>query len=263
MNKKRPRRPIIYEVDGITDAAHQDRVLARSYSDHIGDFRRCHAGLPASGRMSREDKSHILSHNRVVEGIQNQHVFFVLSGRVDWRVGDAAPWSGGGPTTRDVAVQSRDADTEASGHFTYRDGPILQHRLRCADVIFRHHTRAPADPAMRTSAFNTGPHALTQILTFEFRHARDDMEEESTGWAFCVDLFRQRPELDAALFQLIDRLDELPGASGKSVELEHHEFVARTQHTEEFSENGTVNTRTGSGFFKNLVASSCDKHVAL
>ena len=101
---------------------------------------------------------------------------------------------------------------------------------------------------------HSGAGALHDQRPFEFRQHADHLPHGATRRRLGVNRLREGTELDAALFEIVQHLDQVAEAAPQPIQLPHDQGVASLQGLEASDQGGAVDVRPRHLVLEQLVA---------
>ena len=152
-----------------------------------------------------------------------------------------------GLPTGEPAVERDGADSDAPGDLRFRQGALAEQRSGELDVIriVKLRRRSPTVLVLAVGG-NAGAGALRHDLPFHLSEGRDDGENGFADGGLGVDAFAQADQLDLAVVELIDDLNQVGHTAPQPVEAPDDERVAGAQGLEEAVEFGALAAAAGS-----------------
>ena len=169
----------------------------------------------------------------------------------------------GTTATGQVTVEGGGRHPEVLGDLLDGDGGVAQQSLAGGQVLLREGRGATAQAPALTGGLKTRAGALLDYRALELRQPREDVKHQPAAGSRCVDGLGERAKSDAALFQVLDGLDELPHRAGEPVELPDDQGVAAAHEVKRGLELGPVALGAGCLLGEGLLAAASLEGVEL
>src|SRR5208337_3442787 len=122
---------------------------------------------------------------------------------------------------------------------------------------------AAAASSARCGGCETGARAFADEIAFKLAERAEYVKDQTTAGRCRINRFGQRPQSNAAFFQLAHGLDQVRKRSPEPIELPNDEDVALSRIGERLDQPRTISLRAGRLVLKSPVAAGGAQRVKL
>jgi hypothetical protein len=153
-------------------------------------------------------------------------------------------------------VDGLDRDPEVSPNLMPRVFPAIPHRFDDTYLLRRKQLLTATHPASRPRRRKTRQSALPNQLPFKLRQGSEEVKYESACGCTGVELLFERDEVDAALVEPINELEEVADRTAQPVKPPYHKGVSLFQPIQAFLQLRSIQRAAAHCLLINTLAAS-------